>query len=83
MIERVTGPRSGIRTAVGILSAVDAVTPFCGALLHLGVRIPLGTTILAEPTILPAATVESLCGLVAVLALLLTAAGRTAFRREA
>jgi hypothetical protein len=143
MIEQVTGPRSGMRTAVGILSAVYAVTFFCGALLHLGVRIPLGAAVLAEPTIFPAAIVEGLCGLalsfgafaaftrwnrawtavfaahafalggvllgvtalalragpstdlntiyhrvmlvglVAVLALLLTPAGRTAFRREA
>jgi hypothetical protein len=50
-------------TAVGILSAVFAATFFFGALLQLGVRIPLGFTVLAEPTILPATIVESLCGL--------------------
>jgi hypothetical protein len=63
MIESTGDPRSGMKIAVGILSAVYAVTFFCGALLHLGVRIPLGAAILAEPTILPAAIVESLCGL--------------------
>jgi hypothetical protein len=143
MIESTGDPRSAMKIAVGILSAVYAVTFFCGALLHLGVQIPLGAAVLAEPTILPAAIVESLCGLalsfgafavfarwnrawtavfaahafalggvllgvtalalgagpstdlntmyhrvmlvglVAVLALLLTPAGRTAFRREA
>ena len=55
--------RTGVATAVGILSAVYAATFFFGALLHLGVRIPLGFAVLAEPTILPAAIVESLCGL--------------------
>lgn len=63
MIERTTDPRTGITTAVGILSALYAATFFFGALLHLGVRIPLGFTVLAEPTILPATIVESLCGL--------------------
>jgi hypothetical protein len=63
MIESARDPRSGVRTAVGVLSAVYAGTFFCGALLHLGVRIPLGAGVLAEPTILPAAIVESLCGL--------------------
>ena len=132
MIESTGDPGSAMKIAVGILSAVYAVTFFCGALLHLGVRIPLGAAVLAEPTILPAAIVESLCGLalsfgafavfarwnrartavfaahafalggagpstdlntmyhrvmlvwlVAVLVLLLTPAGRAAFRREA
>jgi len=63
MIESTRDHGSGIATAVGILSAVYAVTFLCGALLHLGVRIPLGAAVLAEPTILPAAIVESLCGL--------------------
>jgi hypothetical protein len=63
MIESTGDPGSAMKIAVGILSAVYAVTFFCGALLHLGVRIPLGTAVLAEPTILPAAIVESLCGL--------------------
>jgi hypothetical protein len=63
MIEPATDPRTGITTVVGILSALYAATFFFGALLHLGVRIPLGFAVLAEPTILPAAIVESLCTL--------------------
>ena len=63
MNERTIDPRTGITTAVGILSALYAATFFFGALLHLGVRIPLGFTVLAEPTILAATIVESLCGL--------------------
>jgi hypothetical protein len=63
MIERTTDPRTGITTAVGVLSVLYAATFFFGALLHLGVRIPLGFAVLAEPTILPATIVESLCGL--------------------
>lgn len=58
-----THPRTGTATAVGILSALYAATFFCGALLHLGVRIPLGFAVLAEPNILPATIVEGLCGL--------------------
>jgi hypothetical protein len=63
MTERITDPRTGMATVVGALSALYAVTFFLGALLHLGVRIPLGFTVLAEPGILPATIVESLCGL--------------------
>jgi len=55
--------RTGVTTAVGILSAVYSVTFFFGALLHLGWRIPLGFTVLSEPRILPATVVEGLCGL--------------------
>jgi len=63
MIEPVSDPRSSITTVVGVLSAIYAVTFFFGALLHLGVQIPLGFAVLTEPTILPAAIVENLCGL--------------------
>jgi len=63
MIEPATDPRTGITTVVGILSALYAATFFFGALLHLGVRIPLGFAVIAEPTILPATIVESLCAL--------------------
>jgi hypothetical protein len=55
--------RSSVAMAVGILSALYAFTFFVGALLHLGWRIPLGFTVLAEPRILPATVVEGLCGL--------------------
>jgi hypothetical protein len=64
MIEQPTiRRRTSIGTAVGILSALYALTFFVGALLHLGWRIPLGFAVLAEPRILPAAVVEGLCGL--------------------
>jgi hypothetical protein len=55
-------PRNGIETTIGILSAVYAATFFLGALLHLGVRVPLGFAVVAEPVILPATIVEGLCG---------------------
>jgi hypothetical protein len=64
MIELTTHRKPGVATAVGILSALFAATFFFGALLHLGVRAPLGFAVLAEPRILPATMVESLCGLV-------------------
>lgn len=64
MIEQhTTNRRTGIATAVGILSALYALTFFCGASLHLGVQIPLEFAVLAEPRILPATVVEGLCGL--------------------
>jgi hypothetical protein len=54
--------RNVIATAIGILSAVYAATFFFGALLHLGVTIPLGFAVVEEPVILPATIVEGLCG---------------------
>jgi hypothetical protein len=64
MIEQPTTYRTnGVSTAIGVLSAVYAATFLLGALLHLGVTIPLGFTVLDEPGILPATIVEGLCGL--------------------
>ena len=71
MIEQTTiYGRTGVATVVGVLSALYAVTFFFGALLHLGVRIPLGFAVLAEPRILPATVVEGLCGLALAVAAL-------------
>jgi hypothetical protein len=55
--------RDAIAVATGVVSALEAVTFFIGALLHLGVGIPLGFVVLEEPPIFPAVVVESLCGL--------------------
>ena len=64
MIEQPTNHRrTSVATAVGFLSVLYASTFLVGALLHLGWRIPLGFTVLAEPKILPATVVEGLCGL--------------------
>ena len=63
MIEQPTIRKTGIATAVWVLSAVYTVTFLFGALLHLGWRVPLGVVVLAEPRIFPAAVVEGLCGL--------------------
>ena len=63
MIEGSTHPQTSIATAVGFLSSLYAITFFSGALLHLGVRLPLGFSVLTESRILPATIVESLCGL--------------------
>jgi hypothetical protein len=63
VIEPTTRRKTGVATAVGVLSALFAATFFFGALLHLGVRVPLGFAVLAEPRIVPATIVESLCGL--------------------
>ena len=61
MIETTT--RRYVAAAIGVLAAVYAITFFLGALLHLGVRIQAGATVLAEPRIFPATVVEGLCGL--------------------
>lgn len=61
----------GLKTATTLLRfliPIEAVTFLIGALLHLGVRIPLGFVVLAEPVIVPAAIVEGLCGLALVIA---------------
>jgi hypothetical protein len=58
-----TRRRDTLATATGILAVLYAVTFLLGALLHLGVRIPLGFAVLAEPRIVPATIVEGLCGL--------------------
>jgi hypothetical protein len=63
LTETTTRRRVALATAVGMLAALYALTFFLGALLHLGVRIPLGFTVLAEPRIIPATVVEGLCGL--------------------
>lgn len=55
--------RRAVGTTVGLLSALYAVTFILGAGLHLGAQVPLGVGVLTEPRILPAAVVESLCGL--------------------
>ena len=54
--------QNGMATAIGVLTAVYAATFFIGALLHLGVSIPLGFAVVEEPVILPATIVEGLCG---------------------
>ncbi|MGH8896927.1 MAG: hypothetical protein ACRDZ4_07890 [Egibacteraceae bacterium] len=57
-----TGRWHGSATAIGVLAALYSATFFVGALLHAGVAIPLGLAVLAEPVIVPAVIVESLCG---------------------
>jgi hypothetical protein len=61
-----TTPRrpTTLATTIGVLAALYAATFLVGAVLHLGVRIPAGFAVLAEPRIFPATVVEGLCGLV-------------------
>ena len=63
LTEATSRSRTTLATAVGALAVLYAVTFCLGALLHLGVRIPLGFAVLAEPRIVPATIVEGLCGL--------------------
>jgi len=63
MIENHNIRRTGVATTVGILSGLYAITFLFGALLHLGLRVPLEFAALEEPRILPATVVEGLCGL--------------------
>ncbi len=48
-----------MRTILGIVMLIEAATFVAGAVLHAGV--PLGT--MAEPRIIPATIVESICGM--------------------
>jgi hypothetical protein len=68
MTELTRTPATTVRAMVGGLAAVYAATFFAGAVLHLGVAIPLGPVTLTEPVILPATIVESLCGLALAIA---------------
>jgi hypothetical protein len=61
-------PRDGVATAIGVLSAIYAATFFFGALLHLGVKVPLGSMVLEAPRILPATSVEGPCGIALTIA---------------
>jgi hypothetical protein len=63
MTETTDRNRNAIAVAVGVVSALEALTFLAGALLHLGVEIPLGFVVLEEPQIFPAVVVESLCAL--------------------
>ncbi|PYL81123.1 MAG: hypothetical protein DMF21_06375, partial [Verrucomicrobia bacterium] len=40
-----------------------ALTFLVASLVHLGLRLPLGSATLTEPRIIPAAVVEGICGL--------------------
>ena len=85
MTEPTTYRRNAIETAIGVLSAVFAATFFLGALLHLGVRVPLGFVAIEEPVILPATMVEGTCGTalaVAAFAVLARKTGRGRWPRR-
>ena len=68
MIETTIRSRAAVATVVGALVVFEAITFLLAALLHLGARIPLGFTVLAEPAIVPATIVEGLAGLVLAVA---------------
>jgi hypothetical protein len=63
MVKILTRRQHAVATAVGVLAVFEAVVFFLGALLHLGVQIPVGFGVVMEPRILPAAIVEGLIGL--------------------
>ena len=69
--------KGGVATTIGVLSAVYAATFFMGALLHLGVRVPLGFAVLEEPGIIPATIVEGLCGVALAVAAFAVLAGKS------
>jgi hypothetical protein len=71
-----TPRRTPVATGVGILAALEAATFFLASLLHLGLPIPPGFAVLAEPRIIPAATVEGLCGLALTVAAYAAFTGR-------
>ena len=60
MIETTTRRWTTVVTVISVLIVVEAITFLLAALLHLGVRFPLG---FSEPRIIPAAIVEGLCAI--------------------
>lgn len=54
--------RPMVGTAIGLLVVLEGVALLVGAIVHLGVEIPLGFVVLEEPRIIPATIVEGLCG---------------------
>jgi hypothetical protein len=67
--------RAPLRWIIGGAMLAEATTFLIASMLHRGVQIPLGFALLAEPSIRPAATVETICavGLVTGATALLTA----------
>ena len=63
MTEIANRPRLAVVTTLRVLVPLEAVTFLLGASLHLGIRIPLGFAVLAEPRMIDATIVEGLCGL--------------------
>ncbi len=59
MIETTARNRVAAATSFGPLVAFEAVTFLLAALMHVGVRVPVG---FVEPRIIPAAIVEGLIG---------------------
>lgn len=57
-------PRTAVRNVIAGVLLVEAVSILIGAIVHLGVRIPIGIMVLTEPQIIPATIVEGICGLV-------------------
>jgi hypothetical protein len=60
VIETTVPSRAAVVTTIGVLIVLEAATYILAALLHVGVRIPLGFT---EPRIIPAAIAEGLIGI--------------------
>src|SRR5579864_1129630 len=60
MIETTPNRWSIIVMVISVLMMLEAMTFFLAALLHLGLRFPLG---FSEPRLNPATIVEGLCGL--------------------
>ena len=66
---------SPIRWAAAGLMLVESATFLLAASLHRGLQIPLGFVTLAEPTIGPAAIVETICGLALLIAAITVLSG--------
>ncbi len=55
--------QSSVALVFRVLVVLEALTFFIAAVPHLGVPIQMGAVALAEPRIIPATIVETLCGL--------------------
>jgi hypothetical protein len=64
MSETTPRRRASVALTVRVLVVGEALVFLIAALVHLGIHIPVGVMVLAEPRIVPATIVEGLCGFV-------------------
>lgn len=70
--------RAILSIVIRSLAMFDAIALLFAGIVHLvGARIPLGSAVFTEPTILPAGIVEGLAGVIFVVALFAIFTGRT------
>lgn len=63
-MNQIQNTQTQLMKTIGLISAIEALALLVGAVVHLGVQIPIGVMVLTEPQIIPATIVEGFCGLI-------------------